>query len=469
MGFIGLGKFSKYNIYILIATLSEILKDCLVGINIQNEENQGKLFYFIPKFKSHSFIQEMIFFLSSFCGGVVLYCIHKKTNKIKKGELSIRKYEILRQSLLGQKNQNIYLALFLAGFFFSINRILKCFVALFQIYFGLWLFEILYICILSYIILKININNHKKAAILIVIGPVIIIEFIGFYLPYTKVNCDKEECNELSNTNSFEGIKIKWGVYFIPLILLFNDLINIFRDYAWVKSKYLMDIRSIPPYKIFFSIGIIGTILIIILFPIFTYIPCKTYNDIILNDKGDYIYRDNKTKIDFFKVFCNLKKYNKDEKKLYIYFDNFSLFLKDYERNKESYIEIFAIIPLYFIICFTLLFSYIMMIRLTDPNTILISRNLLYFIERIVCIILNKGNEKYISHTQFFLLELQEIIYIISNMIYIEIIELRFCKLDYDLTKNIRNRSDNDYLYSSIALLEENETEENGMNQMNEL
>ena len=35
----------------------------------------------------------------------------------------------------------------------------------------------------------------------------------------------------------------------------------------------------------------------------------------------------------------------------------------------------------------------------------------------------------------FFILELEELISIISNMIYIELLELKFCKLDYELKK----------------------------------
>ena len=82
-----------------------------------------------------------------------------------------------------------------------------------------------------------------------------------------------------------------------------------------------------------------------------------------------------------------------------------------------------------------------MMIRYTDPNNILISKNFHYFVKRIIVNILNKGNEKYITIANFIILEIEELISIISNMIYIEIIELRFCKLDYELKKNIKKRS----------------------------
>ena len=41
-----------------------------------------------------------------------------------------------------------------------------------------------------------------------------------------------------------------------------------------------MDIKSFSPAKIFMTIGGFGFIFIIILFSIFTYVPCKSFNNI---------------------------------------------------------------------------------------------------------------------------------------------------------------------------------------------
>ena len=458
MGFIGIGQFSKYNIYILIGFLSEMFLDLMLGMNSSNKENPGKFFYFIPKFKYHSLIRSLLLFLSCLLGGIVLFILEKKNMNQKEGEITIGKNEKLRKKFLGEKNQNIYLGLFYMALLLSLNKIIKCFIDLFELYIGLWMFEIVYICILSYIILKTKINSHQKFAILFMVFPVLIVVIINYCLPISEKNCSiKDECNEISNKNTFETIKIRWGVYFIPLLIILNDLTNLLRDYSWVKSKYLMDIRSVPPFKIFLSIGIIGCTLVIILFAIFTNVPCNTYNNIILNEDGDYIYKDSRTKIDFLRELCKLKYYDKVKKKLYIYFDNFSVFIKDYGKDKESYLEIFLMMPLYLIICFILLFSHIMMIRHTDPNNILISKNLFYFFKRLINLIINKGNEKNSTFGYFLKFQIQELISIISNLIYIEVIELRFCKLDYQLKRNIKDRSDDDYSGKSNQLLN-NET-----------
>ena len=77
------------------------------------------------------------------------------------------------------------------------------------------------------------------------------------------------------------------------------------------------------------------------------------------------------------------------------------------------------------------------LIKYLDANNILISHDLYYFTKRLIIFILNKVDEKYLTVTQFFLCQFMEIMYIIANLIYIEIIELKFCGLDYDLKKNI--------------------------------
>jgi len=136
------------------------------------------------------------------------------------------------------------------------------------------MFEMIYIYFLSFLILKININTHKKIAIIIMVGPLLIICLISFSLPRThcegSINCD---------INTFEIMKNLYGsYYYIPLILIINEVLTFLKDYAWVKSKLLMDIRYIHPYKILLFIGTIGIIMSSISIYISSHIPCKTFN-----------------------------------------------------------------------------------------------------------------------------------------------------------------------------------------------
>ena len=119
--------------------------------------------------------------------------------------------------------------------------------------------------------------------------------------------------------------------------------------------------------------------------------------------------------------------------------DEYKVFNKDIKK------ELFIILPLYTIISMIKNSCNMIMIKYLEPYNILISDNLYFFINRLIVFILNKGNEEYLSVGQFILMELSETIYIISNLIYIEIIELKFCNLDYDLKKNISKRGVSDY------------------------
>ena len=137
----------------------------------------------------------------------------------------------------------------------------------------------------------------------------------------------------------------------------------------------------------------------------------------------------------------------KKTKTLYLFYDSIKLISKEYSNtDKENMLEIFVLIPLLFIAYFINEISRLMMVRYTDPNNILVYKNFFYFVERIIQIIINKGDEQYITYAQFVILELDELVSILSNMIYIEVIELKFCKLDYDLKKYITIRGRKDLL-----------------------
>ena len=64
-------------------------------------------------------------------------------------------------------------------------------------------------------------------------------------------------------------------------------------------------------------------------------------------------------------------------------------------------------------------------------------------------------NDKKILQIIFLLDQSNKIIVIFGLLIYLEIIELKCCKLNYDLKKNIINRGIKDYISPNIELLED--------------
>ena len=458
MKYIGIGNCSKYNIYLLISLCCDLLESFIYGLNSSNEEKPIRFFSFKPKFYSHFLLGNFIRIAAIFFGGVILYLIDKKNNKKNDEILTIEENVKMKEIIFTNKNDNIKLNLIIIGTLFSLFIILERFLDLCYTNVGIWALEILYICIISRLIFNIKISRHKKLALYIMLV-ISVIEITTFFFPMTKHE-NNDNINELTDKNVFEKIIIKFGAYAIPLLIIANELKHIQKDYCWIKSKYLIDIKSISPYKIFLSIGIIGFIFIIIFFSIFSFVPCKSFNNIIkINNK--YIDMNTNKPLELYKEYCSLKDYDENTKTLYLIYDSIKLISNEYSNtNSENMIEIFVIIPLYFIILTINEISKLMMVTYIDPNNILIYQYFYYFLKRAIQFIVNEGDEKYLTKLQFYIVELEEIISIIANMIYIEVIELKFCKLDYELKKNIALRGRNDTKSSEYNLFLDNDNDE---------
>jgi len=444
MKYIAIGNCTKYNIYLLISFLCEFLMDLLFGLNSSNKQKPARFFSFRAKIKDHALFENFIRIASIFFGGVILYIFERINESKKQRAISIEDYEKMKSDLLQKKDESIILNLIVIGVLFSLYIILKDFINLTHVHLGFWTFEIMYICIISHFIFKIKIYKHKKVAVGIMLI-LAIVEFIGYLLPTTKHE-NVENMNELTDKNVFDITIIKFGTFAIPLLFIASELIHVQRDYCWLKSKYLMDIRSFSPYKIFLAIGTIGFIFIIIFFSIFTNVPCKTFNN-IEKVGDDYVFKDTNEPLKLYIEYCSLTYYDENTRTLKLFYDSMKLISRDYSNtDKETMLEIFLIIPLLFIINVINEVSRLMMIRFGDPNNILICKNIRYFIRYIIRIIVNEGDEQYITYAQFFLAEIEQLISIICSMIYIEILELRFCGLDYELKKNISRRGAKDLL-----------------------
>jgi hypothetical protein len=262
--------------------------------------------------------------------------------------------------------------------------------------------------------------------------PITILLIISTVLPYSYHQLPEEKSEDL---NAYEEIEAITGskTYFIPISLLFIT-VTIFLSYSRVKSKVLMDLRYLSPYLIVFYIGIFGSILIFIMLVLISIFKCS----------------------DGIADFCMIKDLN-DEKILYI--DNAIIYFRELgESGKRMYIEIFLVIPFYLIIKFFEFTCEILVIYYFNPNYVLVRDNLYYGIIRLIFIIVNnKTFEQDISLTQFIILETSEILSIFAYGIYLEIIELRFCKLDRYLKRNIIKRSEKEKRLKSMSVNDSND------------
>lgn len=459
--FIGFGKFSRYHKYLLIAIICQFISDYSMGLNKMNKDSKDVniIFRFYAKLNQHKLVKIFIEFLGFIFGGVILYFIYNilegKTGK----KNSMAKVQRKREKYLENKKNYNYIELFFIGFFLSFNKIVVNLANNFLVLENdFWVLELVSITIFSYYILKMKIKNHHIAAIVIII-PIIFIDIISYFLPNTRSDdCKDDECKEiyLTDNNFFEIIKIineKLKNKFQIIILIFFLFILgiILKDYSWVKSKYLIDIRGINPYKILISTGLLGCILVTICFFILSSVPCYTLEveNFYYNNKTKSYEKDNRNyNLSNEICFYTEKEQNESNINLSLYYDNITNFFEDEYNlieNIDDNLEIFVFIPLYFFMYSTIKIMNVMMIKYLDPNVILINKNVAFFIEGIInYFFIIKFDKNYLIPTKFLLLEIKHLISLISNIVYLEILELKFCNLDYDIRKSIAIRGEID-------------------------
>ena len=456
MAFIGCGHFKLHYIYIFVLVLFQFLSDYLVGfyekdyINKPDEESFVK---FGSIFSYHPLFQNFMYFFGAIICGLIFYIIYLKTEKEKEGMLSIDEIDDLRDKMLGLNSCYGYLDLILTCVIYILNILLRSFLTSMKFDAGFWTLEILFIIYLSVKILKVKIGNHQKVTIIILAIFSFLLQIVNSFLP-RSVHDDYKENEQffhkpLNDYNLYNYIIEKFGNWgYIILILLCYTIHFMMRDYSWVKFKYFLDIKSKPIFKVLLYIGIIGCCFVAICLIIATKFPCKIIEN-ITKEGNKYLYYNSTMEVDFEKEICYLIEYDDSANKLTFFYDNFFIFFKDYKNSNRIILEIF-IIPIYFVINIAIIFCNAMILKHVDPNAMLVNINFNYFISRMVTYIINNGSKEYLTLEKFILLELCEFLAILAYMIYIELIELKFCNLDYHLKTRIEERSIEDAsLFSS--------------------
>ena len=474
MSFIGIGKLTKYHIYIIISIICQLISDYSMGLNKLKKPEPPKIFEFFAALNNHFLVQNAIIFLGMFIGGIILNICSKICNYNKNRTFTMVDAQKKREEILGGKYiESNYVGLFLVSIFISLFKIQNPLLNQVHLENFLWVLELIILLIISHLILKTKIGNHHIFAIFVA-SPLLIFQFIGFCLPFSKHDCkdmSSKECKEKypNDNNFFITIWSKYGkllYIFVPVFII----VTILKDYSWVKSKYLMDIRGIEPSIILIFTGVIGLIFVFILLSFTTLFPCNIIENVTINlVNNTTLYLLNNKEIDLTKEVCYVNEYNNKTKQLQFYYDNFISFIKEYNGTNSNInestikMELILVIPIYFIMNLIINISNINIIRNLEPNILFINYYIVYFIEEIIFyFFIIEGDEAYITFTQFILTELKNIFSFIGTIIYIEIIELRFCNLDYDLRKNIKSRGEID---SSLGILydreEENEKDKN--------
>ena len=212
-----------------------------------------------------------------------------------------------------------------------------------------------------------------------------------------------------------ELYKKNWGV--IPLGIITYLIIMTSRAFALNEIKVLMEYKYISPIKLLIIYGIIGVIITTIIGTISTFIECNNINS--------------------FLEICKILDTNK-----VAYLENFKIWSIDIYKNNIIFELFFLLIGI--ITNFLYRLFYILIIK--NLNTIHIIFSNLIYTSLLIWIgaakIFNEDNTQ--KNFPVFKV-IVNLIVIFGILLYLEMIELNFCNLNYNIKKAIIDRSIEDY------------------------
>ena len=436
---ISCGELNIHIKYILYTISFQILYYCLFGLKFGDLFEEVKIFSFNDKqesFAKHMFIHLIfnhigILFIS-------LIFLKKEKNLVNKSLKNSLKSS--SNSNNGENNQtlrNSQIVLFhndsyknkKRNIYFNYLTIIFLWVAVeltMEIYlFALkdldfWMLELLIITIFNAKMFNLEIYKHQILAQALNAIPCLL-KIITIVLSFLSKAEDRLYVRE----PIWVGIGIV--LYFLLITL---------RSYVNSKLKWFMDLKYISTRNVLICYGIIGTLVYSIVCGVSTFVKCG-FGPIMNSNKK------NNVNIDICKIYTN----STDDSSNY-YFDNFIIYYNNFTFDISLFVEI-AVIFSNIIVYFFYKYNLILVIKYLTPVHVIFSFPLLYFVEKIILItqnLIRKG--KFINHKyndfrsiKFYLDSSGDILSLIDFLIYLEIFELNFCHLSYNLRKNIIKRA----------------------------
>jgi hypothetical protein len=440
--YIKCNQFNKNFKYILIATFFKFFNECLLGFNHNDSFEKVSLNKFLydkldnkKEFELSNYKLTRLFlnfvgiFIFSLFGR--LYELKISGNKINQF-FTINDYYFVQQNKIFQLKNDIsyerkdnflykfknYLAhntsillYFIISFFWVVQEILLIMFSAFLKDLDYWFFEILIVTIIFSNIFLVQVYNHQKLAIFINLLPCIlktIIIILNFF----------SGDDNLIYTEYIWWIPVGFICYLI--LITINAFIN-------CTLKSFIDLKYTTASQLLIFYSIVGIVISSATCVIFTYVQCSDDNTpTIINKKVCKVVDSNN----------------------FSYFDNFIIYFNSFE-NEDSYgkfIRIFIII-LDSITFFLREFFYILVINYLDPVNVTFCQPIFFILKKIFLVSNNLildheffANESNYRPARFFMDISGDIICLIGFLIYLEIIEINICGLNYNLKKYISER-----------------------------
>ena len=422
--FIGIGNCSFLYLYIIGLAVFDLIEDYLLSLDDIKEEYIYNIFHIILVLKSHKLIRILYRYISFIIFGLIFFYIsqYKKNTSSNKGEsensdnLSKTSHRKLIVKKYTQTRKIFFELLFVCGLY-TLLKVIRKIVSFYKVSdLDFWIFNIVFISIYMHRYFGNKLYKHQKYSLCFIF-------FTNIILLFISASIKKNEKYE----TSFQ--KHKWKCIFILLAYIIFSWIS---SFSKVASKKLMDINYISPYRIIFFMGLFGTFFALISLIVTSSINCGEKSDYCKVKKTKNITTFNET----LKAYIN-------ETEISTYLDNLPLYfseLKNVYKNrnyKEFYVEIFVVTPLFIFFNFLEFTCEMQIILNLNPNYKLISDCLYFGTTKLLEFTIKGGY----STSKFTLEYIAELLALVGYIIFLEIIELKFCGLDEDLKKNIMERS----------------------------
>jgi len=421
------GKCSRFYLYILGSGSFKMLSSLILGSN-KDKENEFGLFGFCPVLNQYNFIQSIYTYIGYIIFGLIFYYFKdpdksdlKEKKENKENYVFPKRVGSLYKNISETKNidkvkKNINLKIFFLCVVFAVHIETKkvLYIQGFQ-YFNLWTTEIIFMQWLMRKYFTIDYYKHHKISLLfnsIFCSSILI---LTTFLPNSLYEDGKE--------NSFQNIKKKLGSYFYGLLLIIVYMVlSTAFCFTRIYSKVLMQIKFISPYKLVFLFGITGLII-----------------SLIASVVGYYInYSDN-----LFNYFSSMKSVLDKGETYHFYGEIFLVSLINSFSNSMEFN--FEMLIIYYL----------------NPLYILLSNSLYFTISQLINFMLNISSDGLVIAV-FIITELIELFTGFGLMVYLEIIELNCCGLNYDLKKTIMKKAEIEFrLLNNTRIDDDGEDEEN--------
>ena len=459
---IKIGKWNSTYKYLFLAILFSLLKDFALGSD--NVVTFEYLKFFDSENISNCFLVRQSFcFLFTIIMAFIFYKIESKYIGESSNQLPIRKLDTINTvsrnttgeielihtevEMITYSNYKLLIIIFL---WILEEQLINYFKEIF-LQLDFWMLELIIIHYFMVKILKMNVYDHQRLMLWFCILP-LILKLTTILLSFLDDNNENNGNNnyQYSDVNKLKLIYIACKYLLIPALPLYFILIT-FRSYVHTKIKWLIDLKYISTSKILTIYGIIGFAFCFLICLISTFIPCNTSDN-----EGNYTIHD---------YFCRVKYDNKK------YFDNFLAYFSGLnERDENAINEIIALIL--GAICFFLYkFFCLRIIEFLTPVHIIFSFPIFYIFNKTYLLFLNyfksSGEFCYITKMKYAQIKISldfssDFVSIIGYLIYLEIIELNFCKFDYNIRRNILDRCELDVVKNDLnsSIKTESDTDE---------